>query len=164
MTKKCIVLRGCPGSGKSTYANRIKSKFKNIYGVSVAICSADNYFIKNGTYFYDRTKLSRAHENCQNQARKAALHDMPYILIDNTSIMRSDFAYYIRLAKEFDYQIIEKVFGLDLSPSELFARNCHGVPIEKIKLMSQKLADSIRNVEGQIVKKANKIMTIIIKR
>jgi predicted kinase len=161
---RLIISRGCPGSGKTTYARRIKAKFKGIYGISVSICSADDYFIKNGTYSYDRTKIGRAHEYCRDQARKAMNHGAYYIVFDNTNIARDEFKTYIELAKEFEYQTIEKVFGLDIAIEELAARNLHGVPKEKVELMARKLADSIRNVEGQTVKKANGIMTIRIKR
>lgn len=161
---KLIILRGVPGSFKSTYAQRVKAKMKGIYGISVAVVSADHYFTKNGIYTYDRAKIGKAHEDCRDKARKAMLHGAPYVMIDNCNVKRADFAEYIRLAKEFGYQIIEKVFGLDLSIDELHARNQHNVPRNKIELMAQKLEDSVRNVEGQTIKKVNGILTVEIKR
>jgi predicted kinase len=162
--KRLLILRSAPGGGKSTYAKRLKAKLKGIYGLSAAICSADDYFIKNGTYRFDRFKLSRAHEECHKQAHQAFLHDIPYILIDNTNVSRSDFKDYVRMAQEFGYEIVEKVFGLDLDAEQLHARNQHGVPLETVAKMKAKLVDSIRNVEGQTVKKVNGILTVRIKR
>jgi predicted kinase len=164
MAKIVIILRGCSGSGKSTYARRVKTKLTHIFGASVSVCSADDYFCKTGTYAYDRAKINKAHEECQDKARKAFNHGIDYILVDNTNVSRSDLKPYIELAKEFEYNVVEKVFGLDTDTSTLAARNQHGVPREKVELMARKLADSIRNVEGQTVKKANGILTVRIKR
>lgn len=164
MAKRLIVLRGAPGSGKSTYANQIKSKLKGIFGVSVSICSADQFFMKSGTYQYDRAKISRAHEECQENARKAMNHGIEYVLLDNTNVSRSDFKPYIELAKEFEYEVIEKIFGLGVDYEVLAKRNVHNVPASKVESMARKLADSVRNVEGQTVKKVNGILTVKIKR
>jgi predicted kinase len=161
---KLIILRSAPGGGKSTYARRVKAKMKGLYGISVAVCSADDYFVKNGTYTFDRTKLGRAHEYCREQAHKAMIHNAPYVLLDNTNVKRNDFSEYIRMAQEFGYQTIEKIFGLDATLDELVKRGTHNVPREKVELMARKLVDSIRNVEGQTVKKANGILTVEIKR
>jgi predicted kinase len=162
--KRLLILRSAPGGGKSTYANRVKAKMRGLFGASVCIASADSYFIKNGTYRYDRAKIGKAHEECRKQAHQAFLRDIPYILVDNTNVQRSDFKDYVRMAQEFGYEIVEKVFGLDLDVTQLHARNQHGVPLDKVKLMDYKLRDSIRNVEGQTVKKVNGILTVRIKR
>jgi predicted kinase len=162
--KKLIICRGSPGSGKSTYARRVKAKMLGVFGLSCTVASADDYFVKNGIYTFDRTKLSKAHEYCRDQVHKAMIHNSEYILLDNTNISRPEFKPYIELAKEFGYQTIEKVFGLDATVDELVKRGTHNVPREKVELMARKLVDSVRNVEGQTVHKVNDIMTIRIKR
>ena len=162
--KKLIICRGSPGSGKSTYARRVKAKMLGMFGLSCTVASADDYFVKNGIYTFDRTKLSKAHEYCRDQVHKAMIHNTPYVLVDNTNIRRNDFSEYIRMAQEFGYQTIEKVFGLDATVDELVKRGTHNVPREKVELMSRKLIDSVRNVEGQTVKKAMGILTVEIKR
>jgi hypothetical protein len=48
---RCVITRGLPGSGKSTY-------IKNNYPDVVA-CSADNAFMKNGVYQYARSTRGR---------------------------------------------------------------------------------------------------------
>lgn len=162
--KRLIVLRGCPGSGKSTYAQRIKSKLKDLFGVSVVICSADDYFTKSGSYIFDQSKLNKAHEECREQTKRAMRNGIECVIVDNTNTTRRDLKPYIELAKEFEYDVVEKIFGLDIDVSELHVRNQHGVPREKIELMARKLADSVRNVEGQTIKKVNGILTVKIKR
>jgi len=48
-----VIIRGCSGSGKSTLAKLLGSNFKHF--------EADMYFMKNGVYQFDGTKLGAAH-------------------------------------------------------------------------------------------------------
>ena len=48
MTKKLIINRGIPGSGKSTSAKKLAPKEQ--------IFSTDDYFMKNGKYIFDGKK------------------------------------------------------------------------------------------------------------
>ena len=60
MNKILILVRGIPGSGKSTFANLIWNSY--------AICEADKFFYdKDGNYNFDPSKLKQAHEWCQNE-------------------------------------------------------------------------------------------------
>jgi predicted kinase len=161
---RLLLLRGAQGSGKSTYAKRVRAKLKGIFGVSAVICSADDFFLKTGTYRFDPRKLDRAHEECKKQAHQAFLHNIPYVLIDNTNVSRTHLQPYIRMAQEFGYEIVEKVLGLDLDATTLHARQVHGVPLAAIERAKQTLVESVRNVEGQTVKKVNGVLTVRIKR
>jgi len=53
--KQLILLRGLPGSGKSTFANLLG-------GIHV---EADQYFIQDGEYKFDASKLKQAHNWCK---------------------------------------------------------------------------------------------------
>ena len=56
--KILTLVRGLPGSGKSTFANWIWNEY--------AICEADKFFYdKEGNYNFDATKLSQAHKWCR---------------------------------------------------------------------------------------------------
>ena len=64
-TGDLILLRGLPGSGKSTlgdvilYTNQLTNQ---------DVLSADNFFIdKNGEYVFDGAKIKEAHNNCQQK-------------------------------------------------------------------------------------------------
>lgn len=52
------LIRGISGSGKSTLANSLSEKTGSIH------VEADQFFILNGEYKFDRSKLSEAHEKC----------------------------------------------------------------------------------------------------
>ena len=58
--KILTLVRGLPGSGKSTFANNITNEF--------SVCEADKFFYdKEGNYNFDATKLSQAHKWCKEQ-------------------------------------------------------------------------------------------------
>jgi len=57
-----FLLRGVPGSGKSTISKRIQQLYD-----TDCVCSADDYFMKNGTYNYDNSKIQDAHKWCQQK-------------------------------------------------------------------------------------------------
>ena len=57
--KTLYLLRGLPGSGKSTLA-------KSIGGIHI---EADQYFMEDGEYKFDGSKIKLAHNYCQSQTR-----------------------------------------------------------------------------------------------
>ena len=58
--KILTLVRGLPGSGKSTFANTITNEF--------SVCEADKFFYdKEGNYNFDATKLSQAHKWCRDE-------------------------------------------------------------------------------------------------
>ena len=55
LPKILTLVRGLPGSGKSTFANWIWNEY--------AVCEADKFFYdKEGNYNFDAIKLREAHE------------------------------------------------------------------------------------------------------
>jgi len=57
-----IIIRGLPGSGKTTMAKQIYSEH--------VLCEADQFFEVNGVYCYDPAKIREAHKWCQKKAYK----------------------------------------------------------------------------------------------
>lgn len=52
------IVRGLPGSGKSTFAQTLANS------LSIPYIEADQYFYKDGVYEFDATKLHLAHQYC----------------------------------------------------------------------------------------------------
>jgi predicted kinase len=102
--KELILLRGLPGSGKSTIANSIWWE-----GI---ICEADKYFIdKDGNYNFDATKLKDAHEWCRKRVeifmKDNQMNDQFYrqIIVANTFTQEWEMKPYHELAEQHGYRV-----------------------------------------------------------
>lgn len=132
MAKTLYIMRGLPGTGKSTRASLMNA----------VVCSADDYFMENGKYIFDPAKIAAAHQACQQKARYAMETGCRRVVVDNTNTQRWEFAIYKEMAKEHGYQVVEVVFRHDIwTDDELAARNRHGVPGETIARMRARWED-----------------------
>lgn len=122
--KNAIILRGIQGSGKSTF---IKNYLKDIN-----ICSADNFFMSNGTYLFDFNLLHLAHKKCFEDFQNYIINSQD-VVVDNTNITSSSYKKYIDLAKQYDYNIIIIEFDGSKPPEYYANRNLHNVSLDKIK-------------------------------
>lgn len=131
--KRLVIMRGLPGSGKSTHAKELQG------GVPTrVICSADDYFMKDGIYQFDPKQLGKAHEACKAKAHTAMLKSMSVVIIDNTNMQKWEFQDYIAFGMMYGYKI-EKIVCGNLIDIKLYAeRNTHGVPFESIKRMAER--------------------------
>ena len=59
MEKTLFLVRGLPGSGKTTFAKQL----------SDIVFEADMYFESNGEYKFDPSKIRDAHEWCKGHVR-----------------------------------------------------------------------------------------------
>ncbi|KAM7399054.1 hypothetical protein PAMP_018347 [Pampus punctatissimus] len=127
-----ILMRGLPGSGKSTKSRELLST-----GPSGLILSTDDYFTHKDGYHYEPTLLGVAHEWNQSRA-KDAMHDgRSPIIIDNTNIQAWEMKPYVKMALEMGYRVdfCEPDTSWKFDSYELEKRNKHGVPQEKIAQM-----------------------------
>ena len=130
--KILTLVRGLPGSGKSTFANLITNKF--------SICEADLFFYdKEGNYNFDGSRLKLAHVWCFNQVRtrmednKLNPQFYPEIVVSNTFTQEWEMEKYYELAEEYGY----KVFSI-IVENRHGGVNQHGVPAEKIEQMKNR--------------------------
>lgn len=132
MNKTLYIIRGIPGSGKTTLARKIAQDNKK---EGVWICEADHYFERNGKYDFNPSELGKAHDYCKSQVR-SAMEIGDHVIVSNTSTRKSEYQVYLDMAKEFGYEVkIHDVFDGGKTDEELAARNVHGVPLEVIKRM-----------------------------
>lgn len=88
--KKLILVRGLPGSGKTTYA---KSTGLRHY-------ETDMYFTDpNGAYSFDRAKAAEAHSWCQYLTRES-LEAGESVVVSNTFTTYEEMEPYFRIARE----------------------------------------------------------------
>ena len=126
MEKILYIVRGIPGSGKSTFA-------KTLGGTHI---EADQYFVDvDGNYNFDGGKIKLAHEYCRAQTEAwmrtdGAQVNVDRIVVSNTFTQEWEMEPYFKLAKEYGYKtftlIVENRHG---------GINQHGVPEDKIKIM-----------------------------
>ncbi len=131
--KNLILLRGLPGAGKSTTAGLLGAG-----GAGTAHFEADMYFMVDGEYKFDATKLKDAHQWCQNSVGHAMLlnHTAGYndtIIVSNTFTQEWEMDAYYKLAEQWGYMvtslIVENRHG---------GVNVHGVPDEALTRMKDR--------------------------
>jgi predicted kinase len=119
-----FLLRGLPGSGKSTIAKELK-----------AVCyEADQYFMDpEGNYNFDPTNLKAAHASCVEKTRLAMEHGIQRIAVSNTFTQEWEMKEYQKLARENGYTIFSIIIE-----NRHGGKNVHGVPDEKLKQMKDR--------------------------
>lgn len=127
-----FIMRGLPGSGKSTLARMMATGLSS--HKHVVVVSADDYFMRDGVYEFDPTKIALAHGQCQQRA-KGACADGVTVIVDNTNTQRWEMEPYIALARTYGYDLQVITVETSLSASDLAWRCSHGVPVETIQRM-----------------------------
>lgn len=126
--KIAYIMRGIPGSGKSTVASELA-------GESGVIHSTDDFFYDDGgVYRFDPNLLGRNHARNQAAFRESLSLGISPVVCDNTNSQRWEFEPYVELAKEQGY-IVAVVSLSHPDPDVAAARNVHGVSAEVIRRM-----------------------------
>ena len=134
MEKILYIVRGIPGSGKSTFA-------KMLVGEDFLVCEADKYFIdkETGEYNFDFTKIKEAHKFCQDTVesymKDSLVNDQFYreIAVSNTFTQECEMRPYFDLAKNYEY----KVFSIVVE-NRHGGTNQHEVPEEVLTKMRER--------------------------
>lgn len=118
-----IIVRGLPGSGKSTYAQ----KFVKLGYLHV---EADQYFMHGNEYHYDASKIKQAHDFCQERFSQFIMAG-ENVIVSNTFTRFLEMAPYLAFAKQNGYKIrivsLQNNFG-----------SIHNVPKETIQKMKNR--------------------------
>src|SRR5574337_1008108 len=96
--KKIIIMRGVPGSGKSTKAKRLA-------GETGVIFSTDDFFMREGQYVFDGKQIAKAHGWNQARAAVAMQQGISPIVVDNTNTVAWEAAPYVREATKNGYSV-----------------------------------------------------------
>lgn len=146
MNRKVFILRGLPGSGKSTWAARKLEEYPDHF-TRPRIRSADDYFQTRDGYKFDPTKLQEAHNECLlcytkdicDGYYKADKYNQFDIILDNTNTTALEIAPYLRVAQAFGWDVEIVEFPCTLHDS--LSRNIHDVPLRTIERMRDRMED-----------------------
>ncbi len=121
-----ILLRGLPGSGKSTVAK--------LFGYAPCHYEADMFFIdERNVYQFDASKIKDAHNWCRHKTMEAMKAGHPLVIVSNTFTQEWEMEAYYLLAEELGYRvasiIVENRHG---------GKNIHGVPEDKLEIMKNR--------------------------
>ena len=128
MQRTLILIRGLPGSGKSSFGEHCADR----------MIAADDYFMVDGEYKFDPSKLPQAHAMCQQTARDL-LSSSDTTVVANTFSCRWEMEPYFEIARTLEVRVfVIDMFDGGLTDEELEERNVHGVPLAGIKAMRER--------------------------
>jgi len=127
-----FLVRGLPGSGKTSLATHIWNEY--------AICEADQYFYdKEGNYNFDPSKIKDAHAWCKNKVETMMgdhqLNEQyyPEIAVSNTFTQEWEMKDYFDLADKYGYKVVSLIVE-----NRHGGKNVHGVPEDKLEIMKNR--------------------------
>jgi tRNA uridine 5-carbamoylmethylation protein Kti12 len=132
---RVVILSGLPGSGKSTYARTLVDET----GGRWVVCSADLFFMVNGEYLFDPSKIGEAHQKCWQHFYDAMSLKIENIIVDNTNLTTWEISPYVLPAEAQGYTVEIKTMVCDWQTAA--KRNIHGVPQKTIERMAETLVD-----------------------
>lgn len=137
------ILRGIPGSGKSTWAKFLR--IQNLPGFT-PIASADHYFLNvNGEYIYKPEEKGAAHQACYAYFCECIEGAFTTIVVDNTNTTLNEVDRYLQTGINNGYKVT--VLNFEISPELSFQRNTHNVPKDVIAKMHQRFVSNHNKIE-----------------
>ena len=114
-----VLIRGLPGSGKSTRASGLAS-------VGFEHFEDDMFFVRDGIYRYDASRIKDAHAWCQKMTRDA-LATGKRVVVSNTFTRLQEMEPYLSMASRVRVVEARGNWG-----------NIHGVPAAMVQRMAER--------------------------
>jgi predicted kinase len=127
--RSLILLRGLPGSGKSSLAKVLSENDK------YPVLSIDNYFTNpvTGNYTFDPYKNHLAYKECESKTEDHLRSATPKVFVDNTFTIEWEIEPYFKLAEKYNYRVyvvtVENRHG---------SSNIHSISNEQLQKMAAK--------------------------
>ena len=124
---KLAIIRGIPGSGKSTAAKKLAAKY------NLEHFENDEYLMKDGKYIWTPIAAKNAAKQCFNDTINA-LKSGKSVVVSNTFITKRAIDNYVNAAKQIGVDV--KVFRATGN-----FQNIHDVPSDTLKSMKEHFED-----------------------
>lgn len=134
MNKILFLVRGLPGSGKTTVAKEL-ARQSHVY-------SADDYFMVNGEYYYNPDIISEAHAECFKNVKNSMRHGNLKIFVANTFVKEWELQLYYDLAREYNYTVVSMIVEHRHN-----GKNVHDVPNDIIRKMAMNFSIRLTNLK-----------------
>ena len=142
MSKTLYIIRGLPGSGKSTLGDKLAGSYVDYHpkfgGPKCYNYAADDWFTdKDGNYCYVPEEIDEAHEDCRSRVMGAMMStSADNICVCNTFTQAWEAEPYFKLCESYGYTPVviecQSQFG-----------NIHGCPESKVQEMKDRWDDDI---------------------
>lgn len=132
--KKLYIIRGVPGSGKSTFAKTL----------GVPYYEADMYFEQGGEYKYDKELIHHAHKWCSRKVREAMEAGID-VASCNTFTRRREMKGLVESAVELGYKVV-------IVDCRHNFKNVHAVPDDKVEIMRNRWQEIPEDWDVEIVR------------
>ncbi|XP_035398300.1 NEDD4-binding protein 2-like 2 isoform X2 [Cygnus atratus] len=153
--KVLLILRGLPGSGKSTLSRILLGE--SCDGI---VLSTDDYFRQQDGYMYNVVQLGDAHDWNQKRAKQAMEQGRSPVIIDNTNTQAWEMKPYVEVALEKGYRVEfhEPDTWWKFDPEELekgiILKKNHGHPLTKAKQRKKRRrSNKMKGNHTEIMKK-----------
>lgn len=121
--KLAIIMRGIPGSGKSTIANLLRKRW------GATVHSTDHYHICNGVYEYKLERVAEFHQLNYEAFSTSCRRGDRIVISDNTNIWPHLYECYVSIAKFYGYKVLQ------IKLRDASRVSIHNVPEEVVNRM-----------------------------
>lgn len=135
MNETLIILRGCSGSGKTTFAKLLEQMY---IGCS-AVAADDFHYDEDGNYNFNIDNLPAAHKWCREEVEGLMALSRGVIIVHNTSTTEKEIKPYIDLAGQYGYDVVSLVVE-----NRHNNENIHDVPAEVLQRQYNKLRSNLK--------------------
>nr|XP_018900656.1 PREDICTED: NEDD4-binding protein 2 [Bemisia tabaci] len=148
--KIMVLMRGCPGSGKSHAAHEIiQTLYGKVENPKKYIFSADDFFINaNGVYNFNPENLGQAHQTTQAKVLNALKAGITPVIIDNTNTQTWEMKIYASMAISWGYylEVLEPLTRWKWDAKMLTRKSTHNIPLFKVRDMLERYE---RDITGE---------------